>query len=178
MTITNFLVLLCFGLFVFFFLASKNRQKNSVEGGKKNCVDYVAHTCAVPEGRAATENVGDRQEWFKTDSGASLSLLTPPTFWLGWSSPPPTSTLPPPPPHLLSEVEEEAKGKREGKEMPEGGNTEEDGRGRPTGHRPSTNTHTHTQDTPNFFSFFFCLLLLFLSNQVGDTRVGISLPHH
>lgn len=47
----------------------------------KNCVDYVAHTCAVPEGRAATENVGDRQEWFKTDfflvffvSSLSLSL--------------------------------------------------------------------------------------------------------
>jgi hypothetical protein len=49
----------------------RDREKYCIEKlpltTTKNCVDYVAHTCAVPEGRAATENVGDRQEWFKTD---------------------------------------------------------------------------------------------------------------
>lgn len=110
-----------------------------------NCVDYVAHTCAVPEGRAATENVGDRQEWFKTDLGASLSLsllLTPPTF-LGLAS------LPPPPPsssYPLNKAAEKG-GERYARG---GGDTEEDGRGRPTGHRPSTNT----RHTKNFFFFF------------------------
>ena len=111
-----------------------------------NCVDYVAHTCAVPEGRAATENVGDRQEWFKTDLGASLSLSsTHSSYLFGVGLPTTSSSL-----LLLSSQQSSREGR--GKICQRGGgDTEEDGRGRPTGHRPSTNT----RHTKNFFFFFF-----------------------
>jgi hypothetical protein len=175
----------------------RDREKYCIEKlpltTTKNCVDYVAHTCAVPEGRAATENVGDRQEWFKTDflgffffffffAVVSLLLLL---LYLYYSIPHSSYlleggfglTLLPPPldvnltllpcistsSYQVEKTKKEEEGKVEEEEeeeerggettlveeeekekkdvVPEGGKhtgTEEDGRGRPTGHRPYT----------------------------------------
>ena len=139
---------------------------------KKNCVDYVAHTCAVPEGRAATENVGDRQEWFKTDFlgffffysssspfwvvGASISSLLLP-FGLVFL------LLPPPPTHLLPRIRWKTKvrtreGKPLGKDVPEGGNTRPRRR-RTEGGGPRGIDHTQ-------------LLLLFPTNFFSSSSTG------
>ena len=121
-----------------------------------NCVDYVAHTCAVPEGRAATENVGDRQEWFKTDLGASLSLsllLTPPTF-LGLAS------LPPPPPSSSYPLNKAAE--KGGERYARGGGGT---RRRTEGGGPRGIDHQPTQDTPK------------TSSSSSSSKQVYTLPH-
>jgi hypothetical protein len=179
--------------FVFWFLLAfrKTLVRKFQSSGKKNgknCVDYVAHTCAVPEGRAATENVGDRQEWFKTDFSLGVLLLIiffiffP--FWVcvcvGWGLlslsslllpfgfvfSPPTSSQPTTTSCFVSGG---TKGKKKGgettrKRCARGGEhttEEEDGRGRPTGHRPSHPTSSSSSSSNKLF-----LLLL----STGKTK--------
>ena len=69
-----------------------------------------------------------------------LSLLTPPTFWVVFYSSTSSTTS------SSSEKERPAREGRHTKICQRGEihGPEEDGRGRPTGHRPSTNTHIHT----------------------------------
>ena len=120
-----------------------------------NCVDYVAHTCAVPEGRAATENVGDRQEWFKTDLGASLSLSsTHSSYLFGVGLPTTSSSL-----LLLSSQQSSREGR--GKICQRGGGT----RRRTEGGGPRGIDHQPTQDTPK------------TSSSSSSSKQVYTLPH-